>query len=78
MPKTEGTAEISSWKEIRGVWWEGRGREGLHISLDVHEQLLPLAEVCTQSAVDVARLHIPQALVLEPHLWGRENRHVYR
>lgn len=38
------------------------------VSLDVQEQFLPLGEVGLQPAVDVGWLHVPQTLVLQPHL----------
>ena len=37
-------------------------------SLDVHEQLVPASDVHVQFAVDVGWLHVPQRLVLQPHL----------
>ena len=44
------------------------------LSLDVHEQFLPHGEVRLQSAVDVGRLHVPQTLVLQPHLEEKGRR----
>lgn len=35
---------------------------------DLDQQCLPLGEVFTQTVVDVLSLHVPQALVLQPHL----------
>lgn len=35
---------------------------------DLDQQRLPLGEVLTQTVVDVFSLHVPQTLVLQPHL----------
>ncbi len=35
---------------------------------DLHQQRLPLVEIFSQTVVDVLGLHVPQTLVLEPHL----------
>lgn len=35
---------------------------------DLDQQCLPLGEVFAQTVVDVLSLHVPQALVLQPHL----------
>lgn len=35
---------------------------------DLDQQCLPLGEVFTQTIVDILSLHVPQALVLQPHL----------
>ena len=35
---------------------------------DLHQQSLPLGQVLSQAVVDVLSLHVPQALVLQPHL----------
>ena len=47
---------------------EGQRVRETPLLLDVHKQFLPLGEVGLQAALDIGRLHVPQALVLQPHL----------
>lgn len=42
--------------------------EGSTCFADLHQQCLPLGEVFAQTVVYVFSLHVPQALVLQPHL----------
>lgn len=35
---------------------------------DLHQQSLPFVEVFTKAVINVLCLHVPQTLVLEPHL----------
>lgn len=41
---------------------------------DLDQQRLPLGEVFAQTVVDVLSLHVPQALVLQPHLERHSKR----
>lgn len=43
---------------------------------DLDQQCLPLGEVLSQTVVDVLSLHVPQTLVLQPHLDRHSNGNV--